>query len=130
MIKNVGTVRDIMSLPKLSFQSCDETSLKLSWDRSQLEGASQGRRAKYFVQYKEPHEDWEKAAEYPVRSASSGEINLTEADIVDLKPGTPYFVRIKLVFEDDNSVLVGPETVFDTKPVDCTPSRKKKCIIS
>lgn len=119
-----------MALPKLAFQSCDETSLKLSWDPSQFENATTGRSVQCFVQYKEPHEDWDKAGEYSVRSARAAEINLTEADIVDLKPGTPYFVRIKVVFSDDNSVLFGPETVFDTKPVDCTPSRKKKCVIS
>lgn len=119
-----------MSLPKLSFQSCDETSLKLSWDRNQFESVTNGRQADCFVQYKEPHEDWDKAGEYPVRFTRKAEIDLTEADIVDLKPGTPYFVRIKIVFDDDKTELFGPETVFDTKPVDCTPSRKKKCIIS
>jgi hypothetical protein len=73
---------------------------------------------------------WEKAGEYPVKFPSSAELKLTDADIVDLKPGTPYFVRIAIKDLDNGTVVIGPETVFDTKPVDCTPSRKKKCIIS
>lgn len=122
-----------MSLPKLIFQSCDETSLKVSWDKEAVSSAVGGRDFKIGIQYKEPHEEWEKAAEFEVRSRTANEVNLTEGDasnLVDLKPGTPYYVRIKIQFQDDSSILYGQETVFDTKPVDCTPSRKKKCVIS
>lgn len=48
-------------------------------------------------------------------------------DIVDLDPGTPYFVRLVLLQETE-IVETGPETVFDTKPIDCTP-KKKTCSI-
>lgn len=48
-------------------------------------------------------------------------------DIVDLDPGTPYFVRLVLL-ENDIINEIGPESVFDTKPIDCTP-KKKTCII-
>jgi len=37
-------------------------------------------------------------------------------------------VRFVLV-SADGSTLAGPETVFDTKPVDCTPKTEKKCVI-
>jgi hypothetical protein len=53
-----------------------------------------------------------------------------KSDIVDLKPGTPYSVRLSAEngtnkMEREN----GPETVFDTKPVDCGPKGKKKCVV-
>ena len=46
------------------------------------------------------------------------------------QPGNPYFVRFVLVNSADGSEHAGPETVFDTKPVDCTPKTEKKCVIS
>ena len=48
--------------------------------------------------------------------------------MVDLKPGTPYFVRLA-VEKCGGELEFGPETLFDTKPVDCTPKRKT-CTIS
>ena len=47
---------------------------------------------------------------------------------MDLKPGTPYFVRLA-VEKISGELEYGPETVFDTKPIDCTPKRKT-CEIS
>lgn len=56
------------------------------------------------------------------------DIVLTEADVVDLKPGTPYYVRLAIE-KKNGDIEFGPETVFDTKPIDCTP-KGRKCIIS
>jgi hypothetical protein len=105
-------------IPKPEFSSCDETSLKFV--------------IKYLtppnhilaLQYKEPHEGWEVAREVNI---TNDEVKI--ADVVDLKPGTPYFVRIAVINNDLGTRQFGPETVFDTKPVDCTP-KKRRCIIS
>jgi hypothetical protein len=120
----------VPSFPKLSFESCDETSLKLKWDQSVLEPYFSDNRYVVKIQYKEPQETWEKPLEYVIGSRFMGEIQLKQADIVDLKPGTPYFVRLLVENKEDGSIIAGKETVFDTKPIDCTPSRKKKCVIS
>lgn len=117
-----------MNIPKPSFHSCDETSLKLNWDAKPFQGLS-GDQYQIKLQYKEVHENWEQCKDFFVPSNQIAQITLTEADIVDLKPGTPYYVRIAVVNLASGEVTVGPETVFDTKPVDCTP-KKKKCIIS
>ncbi len=124
-------------IPKPVFKTCDETSLKLTWDHAALTQALQSTgNADNFevrVQYKEVHEGWEKAKDYSIpASCQDGvilELLLKEADLVDLKPGTPYFVRLVVLKKDDNNLVLGPETVFDTKPIDCTP-KKKTCIIS
>lgn len=108
-------------LPKPIFHSCDETSLKLRWDIVDVSNVSELK-----LQYKEMHESWDEAKEYEVALDSPGEANLSEADVVDLKPGTPYFVRLMALGKDEIR-LYGPETVFDTKPIDCTP--KRRCII-
>lgn len=118
------------SLPKLSFESCDETSLKLKWDQSILEQYLNNSRYVVKIQYKEPQDTWDKPLEYVIGSRFIGEIQLKQADLVDLKPGTPYFVRLLVENKEEDSIIVGKETVFDTKPIDCTPSRKKKCIIT
>ena len=108
------------AIPKPQFKSCDETSLKLIIQYSVPQGS------RLFLQYKEPHADWAAAGEVNVRGESVDVNDVVDA--VDLKPGTPYFVR--LAEEDENgNRQFGPETVFDTKPIDCTP-KKKKCIIS
>ena len=43
--------------------------------------------------------------------------------------GTPYFVRLVLIDSDEIVQVIGPETVFDTAPVNCTP-KERSCIIS
>lgn len=75
-------------------------------------------------QYKLPHIDWEKADEVAVNGDA-----ILVADVVDLEPGTAYFVRFVVVESSSGNRTFGPETVFDTKPIDCTP-KKKKCVIS
>ena len=64
-----------------------------------------------------------------VRVIAQADTPLKQADLVDLKPGTPYFVRLLVINKVEQSRTFGPETVFDTKPIDCTP-KKKSCIIS
>jgi hypothetical protein len=111
-----------MSLPKLKFVACDETSLRVTWPDYQVPASG-----KLFIQYKEPHEDWSVCKQIEVALRASG-VTLTPADLVDLKPGTPYFVRLK-VERGDGTVDFGPDAVFDTKAIDCTP-RRKRCVIS
>jgi len=115
-------------IPKPSYKACDETSLKLFWDSAVFSKALESSNYDVKLQYKEVHETWEQAKELP-GSIKSSEVTITEADVVDLNPGTPYFVRLAVYNRDDGSVSFGPETVFDTKPVNCVPKRKK-CIIS
>lgn len=114
-----------LALPKPSFASCDETSLKLKWDVIDTSVV-----ATLALQYKEIHETWEQAKDYEVAvdGAAATGASLTEAAVVDLKPGTPYYVRLCAVTKDGQKT-VGPETVFDTKPIDCTP-KSRKCVIS
>lgn len=125
------------SIPKPAFDSCDETSLKVKWPAFSI---SENRGL--FLQYKEIHEGWTDARSISI--PSSGEVTtrissfsipkdqqtvtLTAADVVDLKPGTPYYLRLA-VESSSGELLCGPETVFDTKPIDCTP-KSKKCILS
>ncbi len=122
-------------IPKPLFKTCDETSLSLSWDQKALNDAFPKGLECYEIrlQYKEIHESWDHAKEYSVsganRDGSNGEVLLKQADLVDLKPGTPYFVRLLVINKVEQSRTFGPETVFDTKPIDCTP-KKKSCIIS
>ena len=107
------------TLPKPAFQACDETSITLKCDYTEVNGEE------LFIQYKEPHQDWSVASFTKVKHDKS----LTLADVVDLKPGTPYFVRLAIK-KNDGSYVFGPETVFDTKPIDCGPKGKKSCIIN
>jgi hypothetical protein len=124
-------------IPKPSFKTCDETSLKLTWDSNGMQQVLQASgivdHVELRVQYKEVHEDWGVAKEYTIPSNTKGDVQvellLKEADLVDLKPGTPYYVRFILFDRKNGTFEVGPATVFDTKPVDCTPKRKK-CVIS
>ena len=110
------------SLPKPLFDDCDETSLRLKWDHIDLATSS-----RVFLQYKEIFETWEDNTKQVDVTDTPTELNITAADVVDLKPGTPYCVR--LAVQDEDKIDVGPETVFDTKPIDCTP-KQKKCVIS
>jgi len=111
-----------MQLPKPEFNDCSETSLILKWAPIDLNGKH------LYLQYKEAHLTWNEAVEIKVPASSNNEISLQSTDIVDLKPGTPYSVRLSV--ENGGSRENGPETVFDTKPVDCGPKGKKSCIIS
>jgi hypothetical protein len=121
-----------MSLPKLTFSTCDETSLKLGWDVGTVQEFAKGGNFTLKILYKEPHVEWEKADSVEIRSLNSSEVTLKEADIIDLKPGTPYCVRLAAVNNDDGSITYGPDTVFDTRPIDCSSKGKKKknCTIS
>ncbi len=112
-----------MSLPKPTFLKCDETSISLSW-----EPLAQGA-GKLSLQYKEPPETWEEAREIALGNSQTQGATLNDTDLVDLKPGTPYFVRLALTAPDGVRTY-GPENVFDTKPIDCGPKGKKSCIIS
>eukprot|EP01039_Chlorochromonas_danica_P002137 gene2135-2331_t len=108
-----------ITLPKPAFTDCDETSLKLHWDPL----SSALAQYKITLQYKQVFLPWEQAKERDIIDASH--ILLKEADVVDLEPGTPYSVRLVAVNEQNGSKVIGPESVFDTKPVDCGPKRKK-----
>mmetsp|Transcript_153 Transcript_153/g.314 ORF Transcript_153/g.314 Transcript_153/m.314 type:complete len:115 (+) Transcript_153:95-439(+) len=110
-------------LPKPLFDSCDETSLKLKWTTIDMAGI-----VSLKLEYKEVHEEWTEAKGYnvPLDSRSVSGASLNEADVVDLNPGTPYFVR--LAATTAAGTITGPETVFDTKPVDCGP--KRRCTVS
>ena len=112
------------SIPKPTFASCDETSLTIKWDNIPIVAFQ-----KLKIQYKEVFEPWELSKDFEVKpnGENSTKILFDKAALVDLKPGTAYSIRL-LVVVNENSVLIGPETVFDTKPIDCTP--KKKCTIS
>lgn len=121
-----------MQLPKPSFQACDETSLRIHWSSLPEELRNKANEYSLVLQYKEVFQPWEEAQDYQLASTNTSEMILTEeANIVDLKPGTPYSVRLVAKCLADNSLIHGPEAVFDTKPVDCTPRKgKKKCVIS
>eukprot|EP01031_Cornospumella_fuschlensis_P028164 gene28164-34009_t len=114
-----------LALPKLQFTACDETSLKLHWDA--LPGVVAGADYDLKLQYKQAMLSWEQAKECSI--AKGSQVVLTEADVVDLEPGTPYSLRLVARNTQDSSVLLGPEVIFDTKPIDCTPKRKR-CVIS
>jgi hypothetical protein len=93
-----------------------------------------------WIQYKEPRDEWAMAKAVDISSStssSSGSVSNNGAsiaakdiEIFDLKPGTPYIVRYFLQKHggSQSDREYGPEAVFDTMPVDCTP-KKKKCII-
>ena len=116
-----------MSIPKPKFVSCDETSLKINIEYKAGAGMTM------MLQYKEPPEQWSAAREITVPTpSSSGNITLSTAvcgELVDLKPGSAYFVRVAVRNCSTGAVEYGLESVFDTKPIDCTPKRKK-CSIS
>ncbi len=105
-------------LPKPVFKACDETSLTLVVDGFTWDAQNES----LFLEFKEPREDWSEAKEMLVTELTLKK----ETDIVDLKPGTPYFVRYRL--ERKGERLYGPHSVFDTMQIDCTP-KKNKCTI-
>lgn len=109
------------SLPKPAFKNCDETSLSLQWSP-----LTPDPNYRVTLQFKKVFQPWEEMKEKEVSHAA--EISLRETDIVDLEPGTPYSVRLAAYNLLDGAVRPGPEVVFDTKPVDCTPKRKR-CVV-
>lgn len=117
------------SIPIPVFVDCDETSLKVKVVKAQGNGPKDSFPPAGYtlaLQCKEPEADWNAAKTVQVDEENT----FNGEDIVDLEPGNPYFVRFALTNTADGSVEYGPETVFDTKPVDCTPKTEKKCVIS
>ena len=122
-------------IPYPSFISCDETSLKVRCvDPSKAGGPKESfppKGCKLILQCKDarnPDMSWDSPQVKNLPVDQSNEFDGNE--VGDLEPGTPYFVRF--VLENPNGTLdYGPETVFDTQPVDCTPKdkSKKKCVI-
>jgi len=117
------------TIPKPMFVDCDETSLTVKFgDKGKSNFPPPGKNV--LLEYKEPPVPWEEAGSVPINA--SGVIKEEDVqEIANLKPGTPYFVRLVLVDQQSGVRECGPETVLDTKPVDCGPKGKKKgCIIS
>lgn len=110
-------------LSKPEFKSCDETSLTLSLNLSTIALLNDGNVLK--LQYKLPHETWQEAKIIPIGADCT--VKSSSINVEDLNPGTPYCIRLGL-FNGDVLAESGPEIVFDTSPVDCTP--KRKCIVS
>jgi len=82
-----------VTLPKPQFHDCDETSLRLKW--SKIDNFNNIIELK--LQYKEIHENWDQAKDIilstsTISSSISNDdgVELKEADVVDLKPGTPF----------------------------------------
>lgn len=160
-------------IPKLSFHSCNETSIKLRLKSSQLKQilTSNPQRYSCFIEYKETYSSWnesklenvhintklssstssslestntnkkKKSSSSSISTSSSladeSEIILSENSLYDLKPGSPYTFRIKIIDNiikesspnnESLYIFYGPEVNFDTKPIDCMP-KKKSCII-
>ena len=109
-------------IPKPEFVSCNETSIKVKIHCV----CGSGKVLK--LQCKEQHLAWPLAKEMMISSSSSPDPITTTLEIVDLTPGTAYFLRIGRRDVKTSGTEVGDEIVFDTKPVDCGP--KKGCSIS
>jgi len=122
-------------IPIPSFVSCDETSLKVCVVDQQKGGGPKAsfppEGCKLSLQCKDarnPDMDWDSPQVKTIAVDESNEFDGKEVD--DLEPGTPYYVRFVLT-NPNGTKDYGPETVFDTKPVDCTPKDNggKKCVI-
>lgn len=111
-----------VAIPKPEFVSCNETSIKVKIQCI----CGPGKVLK--LQYKEQHLAWPLAKEMTISSSSSTETVTATLEIVDLTPGTAYFLRIGRRDVQSTGTEVGGEIVFDTKPVDCGP--KKGCSVS
>mmetsp|Transcript_8026 Transcript_8026/g.13613 ORF Transcript_8026/g.13613 Transcript_8026/m.13613 type:complete len:114 (-) Transcript_8026:186-527(-) len=108
-------------IPKPSFKTCDETSLTLAWEGiGHLEPSDLLK-----LEYKKPNEEWVADNSVPIEK---GESEAVIVEVIDLEPGTPYFVRI-VVLTADGTKVDGPHTVFDTKQIDCNNSPKKCAIM-
>jgi hypothetical protein len=104
-------------VPKPKFISADETSLKLKLDIDGL--VPKGAVAK--LQYKEPREDWDRAREVTAKTPTT--------EIVDLKPGTPYYVRIAFIGAN-GATEYGDDAVFDTRAIECGPRGGGGCVVA
>lgn len=117
------------SIPKPSFVNCDETSLTVKFSDVPGSNSFPPPGKTIYLEYKEPPVPWEEACSVAINA--SGVIKEKDVqEIANLKPGTPYFVRLVLIDDNTGTKEYGPETVFDTKPVDCGPKGKKSgCMI-
>lgn len=114
----------MQTLPKPDFLKCNETSITLKYAISNLNSGET-----LLLQYKLPEEPWDASKYVELDMKSQNEVNVESCSISDLNPGTPYCVRFAIRNDKMEILSLGPETVFDTSPVDCGP-KKKKCIIS
>jgi hypothetical protein len=115
-----------MEIPAPFFLDADETSISLSFKPTPglLESGS------VALEYRLPHFDWSKGTRVPVECSVKTEQPKIDVLVADLLPGTPYVVRLVHVSKENVSTF-GPEVVFDTAPIGCTPKRKKRsCTIS
>jgi hypothetical protein len=112
-----------MSIPKPKLKDVDETSLTLSWEGLNLMPTD-----KIKIEYKLPQNSWEQAKCYEVENDSGNSVDVNISSLGNLEPGTAYAIRF-IVLKNGTEKLIGPETVFDTKPINCTP-KKKTCSIS
>ncbi len=98
-----------MSLPPLKLHECEETSLTVQWKPFSRGGVK--------MQFKLAQVEWNNSKEFLVNTDDGTSI------VFGLEPGTPYSLRLKCGGE------YGPEVVYDTLPIGCTPKKKKRCII-
>ena len=113
-----------MSIPKPSLKEVDETSITLN--AADL-NTNSGDMIK--IQYKVPQKPWSEAKEVDVQTMSDNSMKVSTSSLIDLEPGTPYMIRY-VIYRGGGDKIEGPETVFDTKPINCTPKQKKSCTIS
>lgn len=118
-----------MDIPSPFLQGADETSIQVSFEPTEnLFDAGT-----LYLQYKLPHVEWDKAAQAPVEYDISTKDKEPKISVLvaDLLPGTPYVTRLMLVSKANSSdISYGPEVVFDTAPIGCTPKKKRQCSIS
>ena len=98
-----------MSLPGLTLEECEETSLTVTWKSFSRSGVK--------MQFKLAQVDWNNSKEFFV-NADEGKCN-----VYNLEPGTPYSLRLKCGGE------YSQEVVYDTLPIGCTPKKRKRCVI-
>jgi hypothetical protein len=104
-----------MGLPTLHLESCEETSIYLTWDKEQLGNNA----ANAVLEWKLAlQSDWSNVTQ--VKPDES----LGSAEIMGLEPGTPYSFRLRLGGEE------GPAATFDTMPMGCTPKERSCCTLS
>jgi hypothetical protein len=116
-----------MEIPMPFLSGADETSISLSF-KPQAGLLDSGT---LYLQYKLPHMDWSKATQVPVEYSKTSNEPKIDVQVVDLLPGTPYIVRLTLQSTETSELRFGPEVVFDTAPIGCTPKKKKSnCVVS
>jgi hypothetical protein len=116
-----------VDVPSPFLQDADETSITLSF-KATPELLQTG---VLHLQYTLAHAGWDHMMTVDVEFDGESKEPKVSVAVHDLKPGTPYLVRLMLVRNDNGEVKYGPEVVFDTAPIGCTPkNKKKKCSIS